>query len=81
MQIELLILSGERGVSGLDVFQEPPCFGGFSLGGEGSGEGVARGQRGARVRGVKEKEQTTVCVRVCGLPDGVDRGGSVAGGR
>ena len=43
MQIELLILSGERVVSGLDVFQEPPCFGGFSLVGEGSGEGVGFG--------------------------------------
>ena len=43
MQKELLILSGERVVSGLDVFQEPPCFGGFSLVGEGSGEGVGFG--------------------------------------
>ena len=43
VQIEVLILSGEKEGLGLDFCQGSPCFGAFSPGGERSGEGVGFG--------------------------------------
>ena len=42
MQIEVIVLSGDRGGSGLDFAKDPP-FGGDFSGGEGSGEDVGFG--------------------------------------